>query len=98
MANKFDLITIFPDYFAPLELSLIGKARTSGLVDIAIHDLRDHAEGVHKSVDDTPYGGGAGMVMSPEPWGKAIDQVASCLLYTSPSPRDYAASRMPSSA
>jgi tRNA (guanine37-N1)-methyltransferase len=77
MANKFDLITIFPDYFAPLDLSLIGKARTSGLVDIAVHDLRDHAEGVHKSVDDTPYGGGAGMVMSPEPWGKAIDQVAS---------------------
>ena len=72
---SFDLISIFPDYFAPLKLSLIGKAQENGLVSIAIHDLRDQAEGVHKSVDDTPYGGGAGMVMSPEPWGKAIDKV-----------------------
>jgi len=77
MANRFDLITIFPDYFAPLNLSLIGKARTAGLVEISVHDLRDHAQGVHKSVDDTPYGGGAGMVMSPEPWGASIDQIAS---------------------
>ena len=75
--NRFDLISIFPDYFAPLELSLIGKARAAGIIEIAIHDLRDHAEGVHKSVDDTPYGGGAGMVMSAEPWGKAIDEVAA---------------------
>ena len=74
--NRFDLISIFPDYFAPLELSLIGKAKAAGLVEIVVHDLRDHAEGIHKSVDDTPYGGGAGMVMSPEPWGKAIDQAA----------------------
>jgi len=72
---SFDLISIFPDYFAPLKLSLIGKAQENGLVSIAIHDLRDQAEGVHKSVDDTPYGGGAGMVMSPEPWGKSIDKV-----------------------
>ena len=71
----FDLISIFPDYFAPLKLSLIGKAEENGLVEIKIHDLRDQAHGVHKSVDDTPYGGGAGMVMSPEPWGMAIDQV-----------------------
>ena len=76
MSNiSFDLITIFPDYFAPLKLSLIGKAEENGLIDIRIHDLREQAQGVHKSVDDTPYGGGAGMVMSPEPWGKAIDQV-----------------------
>ena len=76
MSNiSFDLITIFPDYFAPLKLSLIGKAEEIGLIDIRIHDLREQAHGVHKSVDDTPYGGGAGMVMSPEPWGKAIDQV-----------------------
>ena len=76
MSNiSFDLITIFPDYFAPLKLSLIGKAEENGLIDIRIHDLREQAHGVHKSVDDTPYGGGAGMVMSPEPWGKAIDQV-----------------------
>ena len=72
---RFDLISIFPDYFSPLKLSLIGKATENGLVEIAIHDLRGQASGVHKSVDDTPYGGGAGMVMSPEPWGKAIDQV-----------------------
>jgi len=72
---SFDLISIFPDYFAPLKLSLIGKAEENGLVEIKIHDLRDQASGVHKSVDDTPYGGGAGMVMSPEPWGKAIDGV-----------------------
>ena len=72
---KFDLISIFPDYFSPLKLSLIGKAVENGLIEIAVHDLRSQANGVHKSVDDTPYGGGAGMVMSPEPWGKAIDQV-----------------------
>ena len=71
----FDLISIFPDYFSPLKLSLIGKAEESGLVVINLHDLRTQAAGVHKSVDDTPYGGGAGMVMSAEPWGKAIDQV-----------------------
>jgi tRNA (guanine37-N1)-methyltransferase len=70
---SFDLISIFPEYFAPLQLSLIGKAQENEIVAIAIHDLRDQAHGVHKSVDDTPYGGGAGMVMSPEPWGKAID-------------------------
>ena len=76
MSNiSFDLISIFPDYFSPLKLSLIGKAEEAGLVTIKIHDLREQASGVHKSVDDTPYGGGAGMVMSPEPWGRAIDQV-----------------------
>ena len=75
MSNiSFDLISIFPDYFSPLKLSLIGKAEANGLVTINIHDLREQAQGVHKSVDDTPYGGGAGMVMSPEPWGRAIDQ------------------------
>ena len=73
---KYDVITIFPEYLKPLQLSLIGKASEAGLIQIKITDLRDFAEGVHKSVDDTPYGGGAGMVMSPEPWGKAIDSVA----------------------
>jgi tRNA (guanine37-N1)-methyltransferase len=72
---RFDVISIFPEYLSPLKLSLIGKAQESGLIDIAVHDLRDKAEGVHKSVDDTPYGGGAGMVMSPEPWGVMIDGV-----------------------
>jgi tRNA (guanine37-N1)-methyltransferase len=72
---RFDVISIFPEYLSPLKLSLIGKAQESGLIDIAVHDLRDKAEGVHKSVDDTPYGGGAGMVMSPEPWAAMIDDV-----------------------
>ncbi len=74
--NRFDAITIFPEYFAPLNLSLIGKAQSAGLIEIGIHDLRSQTTDVHGSVDDTPYGGGAGMVMSPEPWGKAIDEVA----------------------
>jgi len=72
---RFDLISIFPDYFSPLKLSLIGKAIENGLIEVEVHDLREQASGIHKSVDDTPYGGGAGMVMSPEPWGRAIDQV-----------------------
>ena len=74
--NRFDVITIFPEYLAPLSLSLIGKAQSSGLIEIGIHDLRAQTTDVHGSVDDTPYGGGAGMVMSPEPWGKAIDAAA----------------------
>jgi len=74
--NRFDVITIFPEYLAPLNLSLIGKAQASGLISIGIHDLREQTTDVHGSVDDTPYGGGAGMVMSPEPWGMAIDEVA----------------------
>ena len=74
--NRFDVITIFPEYLTPLKLSLIGKAETAGIIEIGIHDLRAQTSDVHGSVDDTPYGGGAGMVMSPEPWGKAIDAVA----------------------
>lgn len=70
---KIDVISIFPEYLSPLNLSLLGKAQSSGLVDIKVHNLRDHATGIHGSVDDTPYGGGAGMVMSPEVWGKALD-------------------------
>ena len=70
-----DIITIFPDYFAPLGLSLIGKARTAGLFDFAVHDLRRWTYDRHHTVDDTPYGGGAGMVMKPEPWGEALDHV-----------------------
>ncbi len=70
-----DLITIFPDYFAPLELSLIGKASQQGLLSWTVHDLRDHTHDRHRTVDDTPCGGGAGMVMKPEPWGEALDAV-----------------------
>jgi tRNA (guanine37-N1)-methyltransferase len=70
---KIDIVTIFPEYFAPLDLSLLGKARTTGLVEIAVHDLRQWTYDVHRTVDDSPYGGGAGMVMRPEPWGEALD-------------------------
>ena len=72
---KIDAITIFPEYFAPLQLSLIGKAQERGILDVGIHDLRDFTTDNHHSVDDTPYGGGAGMVMKPEIWGAAIDAV-----------------------
>ena len=72
---KIDVISIFPEYLAPLQLSLLGKAQSSGLLEINAHNLRDHATGVHGSVDDTPYGGGAGMVMSAEVWAEAIDAV-----------------------
>lgn len=72
---KIDVISIFPEYLAPLQLSLLGKAQSSGLLEINVHNLRDHATGVHGSVDDTPYGGGAGMVMTAEVWAEAIDAV-----------------------
>jgi len=70
-------ISIFPDYFAPLRLSLVGKAIESGLVEWRNLDLRDFTHDVHRTVDDAPYGGGAGMVMKPEPWGEALDAVLS---------------------
>ena len=70
---KFDFVTIFPQFFEPLKLSLIGKAQDKSLIEIGVHDLRDHATNVHRQVDDTPYGGGAGMVMMPEVWGQALD-------------------------
>ncbi len=72
---RIDIISIFPDYFAPLDLSLIGKARLSGLLDIQVHDLRTWTHDRHNTVDDTPYGGGPGLVMKPEPWGEALDTV-----------------------
>ena len=65
-----DVVTIFPDYLAPLDLSLIGTARRKGLIDLRVHDLRDFTHDRHRTVDDTPYGGGAGMVMRPEPWAR----------------------------
>lgn len=72
---RIDVITIFPDYLRALELSLVGKARAADLLDVRIHDLRDHAHDRHRTVDDTPYGGGPGMVMKPEPWGDALDAI-----------------------
>ncbi|MEY3331224.1 MAG: hypothetical protein RL202_490 [Actinomycetota bacterium] len=72
---KIDIATLFPEYFAPLSLSLLGKAQDEGILEITTHNLRDHAPGVHKSVDDTPYGGGAGMVMMAEPIAQSIDPI-----------------------
>ncbi|QGF25303.1 tRNA (guanosine(37)-N1)-methyltransferase TrmD [Raineyella fluvialis] len=71
--QRIDVVSIFPDYFAPLRLSLVGKAVASGLLALGVHDLRDWTHDRHRTVDDTPYGGGAGMVMRPEPWGEAFD-------------------------
>jgi tRNA (guanine37-N1)-methyltransferase len=72
---RIDVVTIFPEYLAPLGLSLVGKARDSGLLDIRVHDLRTFTHDRHRTVDDAPYGGGAGMVMRPEPWGEALDEL-----------------------
>lgn len=87
---RIDVVTIFPEYLAPLDLSLVGKAREQGIVDIRIHDLRDHTHDRHRTVDDEPYGGGPGMVMRPEPWGEALDallegQVQPLLVIPTPS-------------
>ena len=90
---RIDVLTIFPDYLTPLELSLVGKARERGLVDVRVHDLRDWAHDRHRTVDDTPYGGGAGMVMKPEPWGDALDAVLgdepATVVFTTPSGRPF---------
>jgi tRNA (guanine37-N1)-methyltransferase len=72
---RIDVVTIFPEYLAPLRQSLLGKAAERGLVTIAVHDLRTWTDDVHRTVDDAPYGGGPGMVMRPEPWGRALDEV-----------------------
>ncbi len=72
---RVDVVTIFPEYLAPLRLSLVGKAHDSGLLDLRVHDLRDWATDRHRTVDDTPFGGGAGMVMRPDVWGRALDDV-----------------------
>ena len=74
---RIDIITIFPEFFSVLDVSLVGKARQSGLIDLRVHNLRDHTHDRHHTVDDTPYGGGAGMVMKPGPWGDAIDAILS---------------------
>jgi tRNA (guanine37-N1)-methyltransferase len=92
---RIDIVTIFPDYLAPLDLSLVGKARAAGVVDIHAHDLRTWTHDRHRTVDDTPYGGGAGMVMRPEPWGEALDALVAdadpppTLIVTTPSGRRF---------
>lgn len=70
-----DVVTIFPEYLAALDLSLIGKARQDGLLALTVHNLRDFTTDRHRTVDDTPYGGGAGMVMKPEPWAQALESI-----------------------
>jgi tRNA (guanine37-N1)-methyltransferase len=86
---RIDAVTIFPDYFNALELSLLGKARDNNLLDVRVHDLRDYTHDRHKTVDDSPYGGGAGMLMKPEPWGEAFDDILhasgeTIVIFTSP--------------
>ncbi|WP_136709413.1 tRNA (guanosine(37)-N1)-methyltransferase TrmD [Agromyces sp. H66] len=87
---RIDIVTIFPEFFSVLDISLLGKARQAGLIEVATHDLRDYTHDRHRTVDDTPYGGGAGMVMKPEPWGEALDAIvgdgASDALLVVPSP------------
>ena len=74
---KIDVVTIFPEYLAPLQLSLLGKAQDQGIVDINVHDLRSEASDNLHAVDETPFGGGAGMEMLPEIWGQALDPLMS---------------------
>ena len=87
---RIDILTIFPEFFSVLDVSLVGKARQSGLIDLSVHDLRDFTHDRHRTVDDTPYGGGAGMVMKPEPWGEAFDgiladaEVPTTVIFPSP--------------
>nr|WP_183340976.1 tRNA (guanosine(37)-N1)-methyltransferase TrmD [Microlunatus antarcticus] len=81
---RADVVSIFPDYLAPLRLSLIGKAIDTGLVELGVHDLRTWTHDRHRTVDDTPYGGGAGMVMKPEPWGAALDAIVPAGSATTP--------------
>ncbi len=72
---KIDVVTVFPEYLEPLKLSLIGKAVETGLIELSVHDLRGFTHDKHQTVDDAPYGGGPGMVMKPEPWGEALDEL-----------------------
>ena len=72
---RIDIVTIFPEFFGVLDISLLGRARQSGLIELGVHDLRSFTHDRHRTVDDTPYGGGAGMVMRPEPWGEAFDTI-----------------------
>lgn len=74
---RLDVVTIFPDYLDPLRHALLGKAIEKGILEVGVHDLRQWATGVHQAVDDSPYGGGPGMVMKPDVWGPALDDVAA---------------------
>lgn len=91
---RIDAITIFPDYFNVLDISLLGKAREKEILDMRVHDLRKYTFDKHKTVDDSPYGGGAGMLMRPEPWGLAFDEIlpedGDCtVIFTSPAGEQF---------
>lgn len=74
---RIDVVTIFPEYLAPLRTALLGKAIDRGLISLDVHDLREYAHDVHRAVDDSPYGGGPGMVMKPQVWGEALDGIGA---------------------
>ncbi|MDN6511285.1 MAG: tRNA (guanosine(37)-N1)-methyltransferase TrmD, partial [Corynebacterium sp.] len=74
---RLDVVTIFPEYLDPLRHALLGRAIERGILEVGVHDLRAWTHDVHKAVDDTPYGGGPGMVMKPTVWGPALDDVAA---------------------
>ena len=91
---RIDAISIFPEYFKALDISLLGKAREKEIIDLRVHDLRDFTHDKHKTVDDSPYGGGAGMLMKPEPWGEALDEVLPddgnvTIIFTSPAGEQF---------
>ncbi len=90
---RIDAVSIFPDYFNVLELSLLGKAQKQGLIAFQAHDLRNWTHDIHKTVDDSPYGGGAGMVMKPEPWGEAFDELLTegrpTVIFTTPAGQPF---------
>ncbi len=89
---RIDAISIFPEFFSVLDISLLGKARESKLIEFNAHDLRKYTHDRHKTVDDTPYGGGAGMVMKPEPWGEAFDEIlvgSPVVIFTTPAGKQF---------
>jgi tRNA (guanine37-N1)-methyltransferase len=91
---RIDAISIFPEYFKALDISLLGKAREKEIIDLRVHDLREFTQDKHKTVDDSPYGGGAGMLMKPEPWGEAFDAILPAdgnvtIIFTSPAGEQF---------
>jgi tRNA (guanine37-N1)-methyltransferase len=91
---RIDAVSIFPEYFKALDISLLGKAREKEIIDLRVHDLRDFTHDKHKTVDDSPYGGGAGMLMKPEPWGEAFDEILPAdgnvtIIFTSPAGEQF---------
>ena len=90
---KIDAISIFPEFFDVLDISLLGKAQEGGLISFEAHNLRNFTHDRHKTVDDTPYGGGAGMLMKPEPWGEAFDKIIGkdrpVVIFTSPAGKPF---------